>query len=235
MANASPALRKTMLYGLPLFSVLFIVSLPAALQLYFLTTGVIGLGQTYLFRSSSFRKMVGMTVLEPRKPSSPDQPNEGTQIRMLNEYIQREKAKMHELPARSPAEVERQKVSIIDQALNSIKKTGRDISKEAQKKMDEMRGKGPATNPDGTPAAPPRLSDKDLRLAADYEKRRREEEDWKREERNHARRQEYLREQEKQRAQAKSAINKNSRYSSVLAFPFPFLPFLMSYILRHVS
>ncbi|KAL4964446.1 membrane insertase OXA1 [Aspergillus stella-maris] len=211
MANASPALRRSMWYGLPLFSILFIVSQPAALQLYFLTTGVLGLGQAHLFRSTSFRKMVGMTQFEPRKPSSPDQPNEGTKIRMLNDFIAREKAKMPETPARSPADVERQKVSVIDQAMNSIKKTGREIGKEAQKKMDEMRGKGPATNPDGTPAAPPRLSDKDRRLAADYEKRRREEEDWKREERNHARRQEYLREQEKQRAQAKSAINKNTR------------------------
>ncbi|KAL4949102.1 60Kd inner membrane protein-domain-containing protein [Aspergillus filifer] len=211
MQNVSPAVRKTMWYGLPVFSVLFIISLPAALQLYFVTTGVIGLGQAHLFRSTSFRQMVGMTQFQPRKPSSPEEPTEGSQIRMLNEFIARERAKMREIPARSAAEVERQKISIIDKALNSIKQTGREIGKETQKKMDEIRGKGPATNPDGTPAAPPRLSEKDRRLAADYEKRRKEEEDWKREERNHARRQEYLREQEKQRNQAKSAINKNTR------------------------
>ncbi|KAL4942899.1 hypothetical protein BDV06DRAFT_191108 [Aspergillus oleicola] len=211
MNTVSPAARKLMWYGLPAFSFMWFLSLPAALQVYFVTTALFGLGQTYLMGNNSFRKMIGMTPLQRPQPGATVEQSTGRSIRMITEAIEREQAAMRERAAKAAQEAEQQKISVIDRAINSIKETGRAVGKEAQVKMDEIQGKGPKTNADGTPAEPPRLSDKDRRLAADYEKRRKEEEDWKREERNHARRQEFLKEQERQRQQAKSALNKKMK------------------------
>ena len=75
--------------------------------------------------------------------------------------------------------------------------------------MKELKGDAPETNADGSPAEKPRLSEKDLKLAADYERRRKEEDEWKREERNHARRDAHMQVLEAQRRKARASWEKN--------------------------
>lgn len=119
---------------------------------------------------------------------------------MIYDAIEAEKQKAAAAAA-AAAEAEAQKnISIIDRAVNKVKDGVSNIKREATERINEIARK--STNPDGTPALPPRLSEKDLKMAAEYEKRRKEEEDWKREERNHARREAHLRAMEAEREKA---------------------------------
>ncbi|KAL4801612.1 60Kd inner membrane protein-domain-containing protein [Aspergillus unguis] len=204
------SIRKAINYGMPVISFMFVMSFPAALQVYFLTTGIFGLAQAYMLNSHAFRRSIGVEIARKPDPAKlsggGDAPDNGRALRMITEQIEQERAKIAEShkAAGAPAGTEQQ-LSFIDRALNNIKETKSNISKEASAKIQEMSGKGQKKNPDGT-VVEQRLSDKDRKLAEDYEKRRREEEEWKREERNHARRQAYLRELEREREKAKSAF-----------------------------
>jgi YidC/Oxa1 family membrane protein insertase len=109
---------------------------------------------------------------------------------------------------KSPDSVE---ISFIDRALNNLKEAKENIKRETTEKLDAVRGQAPVKNADGTIAEPPRLGEKDLKLAADYERRRKEEEDWKREERNHARREAHLKALELEREKARSAFKVKQR------------------------
>ncbi|KAL4927766.1 membrane insertase OXA1 [Aspergillus undulatus] len=211
MNQASQTVRKALMYGLPFFQFIFFGFMPAALQLYFLTTTIFALGQTYALSSNAFRKMVGIETIirfNQTPASTSGGPDASRALRMITEAMERENAKIKEATKNVPGAGtgDGQQISFIDRAINNIKDTGKSISKEAQEKMQEMSGKGPAKNADGTLAEPPRLSEKDRKLAESYEKRRKEEEEWKREERNHARRGAYMKQMEQQREKAKSSF-----------------------------
>jgi YidC/Oxa1 family membrane protein insertase len=198
-----------MMYGIPAFSFFFVAFFPAALQAYFLTTGFLGLLQAYAFANATFRKATGMTVIEKLNPvqssgSNPAEPNRA--LRLITEALERENAKLNE--AKKIA-AEQPKISFIDRAINNIKESKEKLAKETTQKMQELSGQGPKKNADGSLAEPPRLSEKDRKLAEDYERRRKEEEDWKREERNHARREAYRQAMERERQRAKAALNKS--------------------------
>ncbi|OJJ33023.1 hypothetical protein ASPWEDRAFT_116382 [Aspergillus wentii DTO 134E9] len=197
---------KMFLYGLPAFSTLFVAFFPSALQLYFVGTGLMALGQSYLLSSNSFRRFANIAIAKPSASggsAGQGQSEQSKAIRMLSDAITAEKAKMK---TESPSA----DLSFIDRALNSIKESKQNITRDATEKLNDMRG-NPSKNPDGSPVAPPRLSEKDLKTAADYEKRRNEEEEWKREERNHARRQAYMQAMENEREKARSSLKSKQR------------------------
>ncbi|KAL4991659.1 60Kd inner membrane protein-domain-containing protein [Aspergillus falconensis] len=209
MSGDMATIRKGMMYGIPAFSFFFVAFFPAALQTYFLTTGVLGLIQAYAFASATFRKATGMTVPEKLNPvqpsgSTPAEPNRA--LRLITEALERENAKLNE--AKKLA-AEQPNISFIDRAINNIKESKEKLAKETTQKMQELSGQGPKKNADGSLAEPPRLSEKDRKLAEDYERRRKEEEDWKREERNHARREAHRQAMERERQKAKAALNKS--------------------------
>ncbi|RHZ48939.1 membrane insertase OXA1 [Aspergillus thermomutatus] len=201
-------LGSLVMFGLPAISFFFMVFFPGALQLYFVTTGLFGLGQAYLLSSDNFRKTMNV-ALPQRQPQIGQSPGHGDSqqskaIRMLREHLEAERAKMIQEEHKSPKSVE---ISFIDRALNNLKEAKENIKRETTEKL----GQGPLKNADGTPAEPPRLSEKDLKLAADYERRRKEEEEWKREERNHARREAHLKALELEREKARSAFKVKQR------------------------
>lgn len=201
-------LGKLVMFGLPALSFAFMAFFPGALQLYFVTTGLFGLGQAYLLRSENFRKAMNIALRE-RQPENGQSPGHGgsqqsKSIRVLREHLEAERAKMIQEEHKSPEGVE---ISFIDRALNKLKETKENIKRETAEKL----GQGPVKNADGSIAEPPRLSEKDLKLAADYERRRKEEEEWKREERNHARREAHLKALELEREKARSAFKVKQR------------------------
>ncbi|KAE8328955.1 60Kd inner membrane protein-domain-containing protein [Aspergillus sergii] len=203
MAN-SPV-GRAVLYGMPAFSFAFMSFFPSALQLYFLSTGLFALGQAYMLSSNSFRKFANIAI--PKKPveatgMSPEE--HGRAIRMILDTQQADKT------MEVPAVEEGQKLSFVDRTLNSVKKNYDNLTTDVKGKLDSAMGNEPKKNADGSLAEPARLSEKDRKLAADYEQRRKEEEDWKREERNHARREAHLRALELEREKARSAF-KNSK------------------------
>ncbi|KAF4203334.1 hypothetical protein CNMCM8927_008926 [Aspergillus lentulus] len=200
-------LGRLLMFGLPALSFVFMAFFPSALQLYFVTTGLFGLGQAYLLGSDTFRKSmnIAIPVRQPKNGQSPghDASQQSKSIRTLREHLEAERAKMIQEEHKSPDSME---ISFIDRALNNLKEAKENIKRETTEKLDAVRGQAPVKNADGTIAEPPRLGEKDLKLAADYERRRKEEEDWKREERNHARREAHLKALELEREKARSAF-----------------------------
>ncbi|GAD96866.1 predicted protein [Paecilomyces variotii No. 5] len=209
-------LGKAMLYGLPAITFTFMAFWPSALQIYFCTTGAFALCQAYLLNSPSFRKTFGLETPIPALQAGGAAPQAGGDntpsrgLRLIYDAIEAEKAKAAKAMEEKPAA----NVSIIDRAINSVKEGSSKFRSEMQEKMNELSGQGPVTNADGTPAAPPRLSQKDMKMAEDYDKRRREEEEWKREERNHARREAHLRALEAEREKARRSWLKQSQQQS---------------------
>ena len=194
------AFKNIFLYGMPAISFLFMANFPGALQLYFMTTSVFALGQTYLLSSSTFRRMAGITIVDPNVPKPDEQQkNDDHGLRLINEGPDKEAVQ------KAAEEAERERLSLIDRTIGQVKETGSKLKDEMQKKVEEYRGSGPTKNADGTVSAGPRLSEKDRKLAEDYERRRAEEEAWKREERNHARREAHMRAMELQRQKAAQA------------------------------
>ncbi|OGM40539.1 mitochondrial export translocase Oxa1 [Aspergillus bombycis] len=205
MAN-SPV-GRAVLYGMPALSFAFMSFFPSALQLYFLSTGLFALGQAYMLSSNSFRQFANIAI--PKKPAeatgmSPEE--HGRAIRMILDT--QEADKKMEVPTVEVGQA--QNLSFVDRTLNSVKKNYDNLTTDVKGKLDSAMGNEPKKNADGSLAEPPRLSEKDRKLAADYEQRRKEEEDWKREERNHARREAHLRALELEREKARSAF-KNSK------------------------
>ncbi|KAB8234694.1 membrane insertase OXA1 [Aspergillus alliaceus] len=192
------------LYGMPAISFAFMSFFPSALQLYFLSTGLFALGQAYLVSSTSFRKFANIAI--PNKPATLEiTPEEQKRsIRMLEEAIQSDKR--DEVIVAKPG----QDVSFVDRTIDNVKKSYGNLTNDMKEKIDTAMGNEPKKNADGSLAETPRLSEKDRKLAADYEQRRKEEDDWKREERNHARRIAHLRALELEREKARSAY-KNSK------------------------
>lgn len=207
MLNSS--FGKAFLYGLPAISFAFMAFFPSALQLYFVSTGLFALGQSYLVQNESFRKFAGMAI--PKKMVDPAAAEAGNNdLRMLQDLMKAQQAKLVEAQKESAASQEAN-ISFIDRMVNSFKENKNNIQREATEKINEFRGSGPTKNADGSVAEPPRLSEKDQKLAADYERRRREEEEWKREERNHAKRAEYMKALERQREKARASFSQNQR------------------------
>ncbi|KAL2829822.1 60Kd inner membrane protein-domain-containing protein [Aspergillus pseudoustus] len=199
-------LQKMMQFGMPCVGFAFTVWWPAALQLYFCSTAVFGLLQSLFFNNVAFRRLTGMTI--PNKylptPAPAEASEQSRQLRTLAEAAAHAQAE-----ARAPAnEAHETQMSFIDRALKSAKEGKDRIVRETTQKVNELSGKGPKLNADGSPAQVDRLSEKDRKLAEDYEKRRKEEEEWKREEQNHARREAHLQAMERQREQARTAWNR---------------------------
>lgn len=214
----STTFGKVFLYGLPSISFLFMAFFPSSLQLYFVTTGLFALGQSYLLNNDNFRKFAGLAIRNRDLPpagspqAGPSTSSLNKRLRMIYDAAEAEqrKAAAAAAAAADAAEAQsKQNISLIDRTLNNAKDSLENFKREATEKVQELAGQGPATNPDGTPAPPPRLSQKDLKMAAEYDKRRKEEEDWKREERNHARREAHLRAVEAEREKAARSWLKN--------------------------
>lgn len=165
--------------------------MPAALQLYFVATGLFGATQSLLTNNDTFRRWANLTIVDRSVPKA----DLDRTLRMINETSREdlERAKKG-VEAQQAQLAEEQKVSFIDTTVTkaknfvpSAKEYMEKSSKEATDKLGELAGSAPPKKADGSPADPPRLSDSDRRAADDYERRRREEEEFTREERNRAR------------------------------------------------
>ncbi|KLJ10600.1 hypothetical protein EMPG_14020 [Blastomyces silverae] len=182
--------KPIMLYGLPILSTVCTSFLPGILQMFFATTSVLAIGQSYAFRHPSFRAMTGMAPF----PSAT----------VINTTVSEPKARILEAqtsnPEQDPGQIETvPKVSFIDRFITSFQQS---IS-STRKKMESYTGQDEKveTYADGTPKT--RLTKKQLEDAIAYENRRREELAIERETRNKERQMEYRRKlAEKKRKQS---------------------------------
>lgn len=68
---ASPGMQKVMLYVLPGMTGIFVLYMPAALQLTLTLTSVIAMSQAIVFNNPNFRRFVGIQPLPRREPPPP--------------------------------------------------------------------------------------------------------------------------------------------------------------------
>lgn len=168
------------------------------------------LGQAYLLNSPGFRRWKGMAPLPQGNvfpvssgySGSGDAAQSNRALRLIQDAIEAEKQKIAKDLSKAPTS---QSVSFLDKIYSDVKENVSNVRKEVEQKMNDVTGKGPDVNADGTPAPPPRLSKKDKQYADEYHRRRQDEEDAIREERNHQRREAHWRALEEQREKAARA------------------------------
>ncbi|CAI7605255.1 unnamed protein product [Penicillium glandicola] len=197
---------KYIIYGFPVMSFAFMAFMPSALQLYFVASGLFGLGQTYLVNSEAFRTWMSLSIA--RKPSNGPtysavtQNTESKGLRRLLERLEQEKAAQEK--ARSEAllssvssEQEVAKISFIDRIYGKFGKAGTGLSKSISETI-------------GTPTVEQRLAKDQKKRADEYEQQRKDEEELIRRERNEARRKAHMQTLENERTKASKSL-KNSQ------------------------
>ncbi|KAJ5958427.1 Membrane insertase OXA1/ALB3/YidC [Penicillium vulpinum] len=194
---------KYIIYGFPVMSFAFMAFMPSALQLYFVATGLFGLGQTYLINSESFRKRLSLSIAQ--KPSTGPKYSAVTQnttskgLRSLLERLEREKAAQEKarLEGTGAYAPEEGKVSFIDRIYKKFGTVGSGVSKSLSETL-------------GTGTVEQRLAKDRKKRADEYEQQRKDEDDLIRRERNEARRREHMQTLENERTKASNSL-KNSQ------------------------
>lgn len=177
-----------MVLGLPVISLLFIMWQPAALQLYFVATGLFALGQGYLFNTPVTRKMLGISPIY--HPPANGESKDG--LRMIQQDFLSQMRKMNERGQLSGASTKPENISTVDKVVNSAKKEISTLRKEMNDKVRSFTdANADAKNHDGSPAAPPRLSMAEKQSAESYKAQREIEDAHELAERNRRRTQEY--------------------------------------------
>ncbi|KAJ5241162.1 uncharacterized protein N7469_002753 [Penicillium citrinum] len=198
------AAGKSMMIGLPSISFLFMAFMPSALQLYFVATGAFALGQSYLVNSRKFRQMMGLTIARRLAVDNSAEDAQNYLARLQKQVDARLKPK---------AEVEQkpqsQNVSKIDKLVDGMSEHFRQAKTDISTKISEASGKGPTTNPDGSPAPPPRLTDAERKKALEYEQEQQSMDAFRREERNHARRNAQMQALRAEREKAKASFHRH--------------------------
>lgn len=189
---------------IPAISFIAMSWLPSALQLYFTTTGAMVFGQSWLLSFPKVRQALGLSPLAVEPTSQGTNTTSGPQLRLIDQMVEAQRARaMGQTPTASEQQPADMNVSAIDRMMANIKKNLAEARRDATERLNQITGQDQqAYNADGSPAPPPRLSKKDLKVAAEYQRRRQEEEDALREERNHARREAYLRAMEQEQQQS---------------------------------
>lgn len=196
------AVGKALLYGLPGLSFAISAFFPSALQLYFMSTGLLGVGQAYLLHWPKFREYMGMTIMKKTPQSGSissatvDANMGQTQskgLRALYERIEAENAKMGGdlKKARGIAKAydraeasETPRRSWLDRMVGGAKDYGRQVSDETVNKLRQLQG---TQTQESDGSSPSRLTAEEKRHAEEYEKQQRDEDEYLRSERNYKR------------------------------------------------
>ena len=140
---------KAMLLGLPAVSFAFMAFQPGALQLYFLSTGVLGLLQAYIINNSAFRSAMGMAI--PRRAQAPQDLSNLEQLQARLAELQQNPEKFKQQEAAVPES----NVSAIDRVQKNISSWSSKARQEVSEKWSEVKGNA-TKNADGSIAAKPR-------------------------------------------------------------------------------
>ncbi|KAF7720187.1 Uncharacterized protein PECH_008590 [Penicillium ucsense] len=181
---------KALLIGLPSVSFAFMAFQPGALQLYFLSTGLLGLAQAFIINNNAFRNAMGMAIPKRATPAQNLTNLEQLQARLAELQKNPEKFRQQGVEASAPASDA--SVSTIDRVQKNISTWSNKARQEVSEKWGEVKG-NTTKNADGSVAAKPRLSAEAQRAAERYEQEAQAREAALREERNHARRAAHMR------------------------------------------
>lgn len=198
------AAGKSMAFGLPTISFLFMAFMPSALQLYFVATGFFALGQSYLVTSTKFRNMMGMTIARQFTQDSSVSDAQDYLAKLQKQVDARLKPKVE-----VEQKPESQNVSKIDKLVDGMSQHFKQARTDISTKISEASGKGPVKNADGTSAPPPRLTDAERKKAEEYEQEQQSVDKFRREERNHARRNAQMQALRAEREKAKASFQRH--------------------------
>lgn len=144
-------MKKTMVYGIPVITSVFMIYWPGALQLAFATTSLLSLSQSYLLRQPWMRNFLNIQPLPGPQPRTEASRYTGTLTRVPRPS-----------PPPSPPPL---KKSFLGGAFSEIKGAASEVVKTARKLMSSEETKSGSQR--RTPA--------ELKRAQEYEEKRREE------------------------------------------------------------
>lgn len=194
---------KYIIYGFPVMSFAFMAFMPSALQLYFVASGLFGLGQTYLINSEVFRNWLSLSIAKKPsngpKYSAVTQSTESKGLRQLLERLEQQKAAQEKARIEIPVSAVQEdvKISFIDRFYQKFGKVGSNLSKSISETM-------------GTATVEQRIAKDHKKRADEYEQQRKDEDELMRRERNAARRKEHMQTLENERTKASKSL-KNSQ------------------------
>ncbi|KAJ5689331.1 hypothetical protein N7462_003723 [Penicillium macrosclerotiorum] len=191
---------KAMLFGLPAISFAFMAFMPSALQLYFSTTAIFAVFQSYAINNVAFREKLGMAVPINHQGKKEAKSN----LERLQDRVAGIEDK--EIQAQSAGSGS-QKTSKFDQIYDNAAKWGKQAKLDLNEKLREASGQV-TKNADGSPVAAPRLTAAEKREAELYEANAKAREIYAREERNHARRSGQMRTLANERRKAEESLKR---------------------------
>jgi len=150
-------MKPIMLYVLPCFFTLITAWQPAALQLTFFVTMLIGIGQSFLLRNARFRQWAGLHPIV--KPSTKAQM---ARQRQLSSLTRLNMVNAYQAPTMGPAFTQQKKG-----LWGTLKSQWEEARQDTMKRISEARGEAPAK-----PGDRPKSF---LKSAEEYEKRRQKE------------------------------------------------------------
>ncbi|KAJ5947557.1 hypothetical protein N7466_000572 [Penicillium verhagenii] len=202
---------KGLIRGLPILTLAFTAFMPSALQLYFAATGIWAYGQAQIVNNLKFRAWMKMET--PQQFGS-DTELQNDSLSQLTRRIQEENQKrLREARAEfQEMKVDPSKMSAIDRWMKDGKDWLKELQQQVSKGAKDMSGSGrPDTNADGSPAAPPRLTDAQLKRATKEEEEQLAYDKEERERRNEERRLAYKQTQENERDRVKRSMEKQQQ------------------------
>ena len=203
------AAGKGILIGLPAISFCFMMVMPSALQLYFVSTGIWALGQSHLLHNHSFRRWMKMEI--PNAVGNAEKIDDS--LARLTRRLQEEQNKVLQAQKQEAA-LDPQKISFIDRWMKKGKEYFREVKTEVTQKVQQVQATGgPTKNADGSPVAPPRLTEAQKKREAAEEKELSQEEKRYRLQRNTERRRAHMQALEREREKAKSTLQRHQQAS----------------------
>lgn len=181
----SGSMGKSILIAFPTISFTFMAFMPAALQLYFVSTGIWGVAQAHFMNNHSVRRFLNMEI---QKTTAATKEADDSLARLMRQLQEDRQQRLSKATEQYKETVDPNSMSVIDRWMKQGKDHMEDVKKNAQEKWKETKG-GSATNADGSPAAEPRLTEAQRKAALKQEEAQGAYEAEERERRNAERRQ----------------------------------------------
>lgn len=154
------SIGRSMMIGLPILSLVFMVWQPASLQLYFAASGVFALLQAHLLNTPVTRAWLG--VAPPFKPTANQDAETLLGLRLIRGKNQEQAKQQQSSTEVSASRTKPENLSFIDKAVNGTKQEMSNWRKEMEEKVTEFTGNNAANGPK------PRLTEEEKKAAKTY-------------------------------------------------------------------
>ncbi|KAJ5735770.1 uncharacterized protein N7483_000895 [Penicillium malachiteum] len=206
---------KSVLYALPAMSFLFMIWMPSALQLYFTATGAWALAQAHVVNNKSFRQFMKMEIPQQTSAASAASALDDSLSRLQRSLQEERQRRLQQAKEQLATTVAPEHQSFIDRWLKAGKDHAKEVGSDITDKMKQFTGASTpnTTNADGTPAAPPRLTEAQRKAALKEEEAQSAWEKEERDRRNEERRRAHMQTMQNEMERAKGSFAKQKKGS----------------------